>query len=143
MGIPGDLYQNAVIDHYKNPHNYRNLHQANRQADEMNPLCGDHIFVYLIIENGVIKDISFQGVGCALATASASMMTCLLKGKTEEEAKDLFDCFHKILTLPIDPGIDEGILGDLMVFSGLREYPVRAKCVTLAWKALRTALEKI
>ena len=143
MGIRDDLYQNAVLKHYKNPQNYRTLHQANRQADELNPLCGDHIFVYLMIEKGEIKDISFQGTGCALATASASMMTCLLKGKTEEQAKYLSDCFHKILTLPIDSSIDAEILGDLSVFSGIREYPVRAKCVTLPWKALRAALEKI
>jgi nitrogen fixation NifU-like protein len=143
MGSPYDLYQNTVIDHYRNPRNFRNLPHANRQAEELNPLCGDQILVYLIIENGAIEDISFQGMGCALATASASMMTGHLMGKTEKEALYISDCFHQILARPVDSSIDTAALGDLMVFSSVREYPVRSKCVTLPWKAMRAALEKV
>ena len=142
MGIPHDLYPNTIIDHYRNPRNFRVIPNANRQAEELNPLCGDQVFVYLAIENSAIKDIAFQGVGCALATASASMMTERLMGKTEKEARYISDCFHQILARPVDSSIDAAALGDLMAFSGVGEYPVRAKCVTLPWKALRAALLK-
>jgi nitrogen fixation NifU-like protein len=143
MGDPRDLYQDTIIDHYRNPRNFRNLIHANRQAEELNPLCGDQICIYLTIENSAIKDIGFQGIGCALATASASMMTVHLMGKTEDEAKYIFDCFHQMLSPAFDSATGGAKLGDLIVFSGVREYPIRAKCAALPWKAMRAALEKI
>lgn len=143
MGDLRDLYQNTILDHCRNPRNFRNLSHANREAVESNPLCGDQIRIYLTIENRVIKDIGFQGIGCALATASASMMTDHIMGKTEDEAKYIFDCFHQMLSRSVDSAFDSATLGDLIVFSGIREYPVRAKCATLPWKAMREALEKI
>lgn len=142
MGTPDNLYQNIIIDHYKNPRNFRNLPHANGQAEELNPLCGDQICVYLLLGNGVIKDITFQGKGCALATASASMMTGHLLGKTVEEARYISDCFHQILARHADSPPDSAALGDLMVFSSIREYPIRGKCALLPWTAMRAALRK-
>jgi nitrogen fixation protein NifU and related proteins len=136
-----DLYQETLLDHYKRPRNFREIEQANRRAEGFNPFCGDKICVYIQIENGIVKDISFVGVGCAISTASASMMTESLKGKTEAEAIALFERFHHLVA---DSGVsqpDPSVPGDLAVFSGVREYPVRVKCATLAWHTMRAALE--
>lgn len=136
-----DLYQEVILDHHKKPRNFRKLEHANRQADGYNPLCGDKLSVYLHIEGGIIKDIGFIGTGCAISTASASMMTESLKGKTEAEAKTAFDRFHQIVAKSAGAEQDPGGMGDMAVFSTLREYPVRVKCATLAWHAMRAALD--
>jgi nitrogen fixation protein NifU and related proteins len=136
-----DLYQETVLDHYKKPRNFRRLVHANRQADGQNPLCGDKVSVFIQIENGVVQDISFIGAGCAISTASASMMTENLKGKTESQAKAIYERFQQLVTDIAQPPLDPETLGELTVFSGVREYPVRAKCAMLAWHTLRAALE--
>jgi len=134
-----ELYQEVILDHHKRPRNFRRLETANRQAEGYNPLCGDKVSLYLRLEDGVVRDIGFQGSGCAISTASASMMTESLKGKSEAEVETLFRRFHDLLTgRPETPASD---LGKLAVFSGVREFPVRVKCATLAWHTLRAALE--
>jgi nitrogen fixation protein NifU and related proteins len=136
-----DLYQETVLDHYKKPRNFRRLAHCNRQADGQNPLCGDKLSVFVQIKNGVVQDISFIGAGCAISTASASMMTERLKGKTESQVKAIYDRFQQLVTGIAQPPLDPETLGELTVFSGVREYPVRAKCAMLAWHTLRAALE--
>jgi nitrogen fixation NifU-like protein len=134
-----ELYQEVILDHNKQPRNCYVMDCANRSADGHNPLCGDTVKVYLRIENGIIEEISFQGAGCAICTASTSLMTESVKGKTVEEAKDLFDEFHHMLTgVAAEQGLE---LGKLLVFEGVREYPVRVKCATLAWHTLNAAME--
>jgi nitrogen fixation NifU-like protein len=132
-----ELYQEVILDHYKTPRNFRKLERANRQAEGYNPLCGDKVNLYLEVENGILRDIGFQGSGCAISTASASMMTESLKGKSEADAEALFQRFHDLITGKSSPSD----LGKLAVFSGVREFPVRVKCATLAWHTLRAALE--
>ena len=136
-----ELYQEVILEHSKAPRNFRELTPANHKAEGYNPLCGDHFKVYLDVgEDGRIRDISFQGSGCAISKASASMMTQALKGKSRAEADKLFDRFHKLVTgHPING--DESELGKLSVFSGVSEFPIRVKCATLAWHTLRAALE--
>ena len=134
-----ELYQEVILDHHKRPRNFRKLEDANRRADGFNPLCGDKIHLYLRIEDGIVKDVGFEGSGCAISTASASMMTESLKGKTEAEAEALFGRFHDMVTGKSDP--DPASIGKLAVFMGVREYPVRVKCATLAWHTLRAALQ--
>ncbi len=136
-----DLYQDVILEHSKAPRNYRELAAANHKAEGFNPLCGDHFTVYLDLENDSIRDISFQGSGCAISKASASMMTQILKGKSKAEAEKLFGVFHAMVTgkAPADGSQPE--LGKLAVFSGVSEFPVRVKCATLAWHALHAALE--
>jgi len=136
-----DLYQQVILDHHKKPRNFRIPEKSNRRADGHNPLCGDKVSVYLIIEGGRIREIAFQGAGCAISTASASMMTEALKGKTEEEAEALFEQFHALVTGRTAAGGEDTDLGKLEVFSGVREYPVRVKCASLAWHTMRAALE--
>lgn len=134
-----ELYQQVILDHNKKPRNYRELEGANRQADGYNPLCGDKVHVYLHVANDVIQDISFQGSGCAISKASASMMTERLKGKTLAEAEAIFTTFHELVTgVAANPEAPE--LGKLAVFSGVREFPARVKCATLAWHTLQAAL---
>src|SRR5579871_2971539 len=127
-----DLYQEIILDHSKRPRNNRALEGPSRTAEGYNPLCGDKIKLFLDYENGVVKDISFQGSGCAISTASASLMTEMLKGKTKEQAEEMLWKFHDLLTKEqaSKPPSD---LGKLAVFSGVREYPARVKCATLAW----------
>ena len=134
-----DLYQEIILDHSKKPRNCRALAAATSTAEGYNPLCGDKIKLFLEYENGVIRDISFQGSGCAISTASASLMTETLKGKTKPEAEALLERFHDLLTKEetARPGPE---LGKLAVFSGVREYPARVKCATLAWHTLQAAL---
>jgi nitrogen fixation NifU-like protein len=136
-----DLYQEVILDHTKRPRNFRKLAAANRSAKGHNPLCGDRVTVYLNVDGGVVKDISFEGSGCAISTASASMMTESLRGKTQEEAEALFERFHNLVTGKPDESSEMPELGKLEAFSGVREYPVRVKCATLAWHTLRAALE--
>ncbi|MGE5480480.1 MAG: Fe-S cluster assembly sulfur transfer protein SufU [Chloroflexota bacterium] len=137
-----DLYQEVILDHNKNPRNFGQLTVFNYSAEGHNPLCGDRIDVYLQIENEKIADIKFEGAGCAISKASASIMTTLLKGKTIEEAKRLFDEFHDIVTADASEDIDPMNLGKLAVFCGVREFPARVKCASLAWHTMKTAIEK-
>jgi nitrogen fixation protein NifU and related proteins len=132
-----DLYQEVILEHSKQPRNYRNLADANRKAEGYNPLCGDHFTVFLQMDGDAIRDIAFQGSGCAISKASASMMTQALKGKTRADAERLFGKFHDLVTGHAN-GDD---LGKLAVFSGVSEFPVRVKCATLAWHTLHSALE--
>jgi nitrogen fixation NifU-like protein len=133
-----DLYQEVILDHTRHPRNFGTLANANRNAKGHNPLCGDQVSVYLQMEGDRIADISFQGSGCAISTASASLMTEALKGLTVAEARDLFHGFHNLVTTGGDPES----LGKLAVFSGVREYPIRVKCATLAWHAVQAALDQ-
>jgi nitrogen fixation NifU-like protein len=139
-----DLYQEVILEHSKAPRNYRALPASNHKAEGYNPLCGDHFTVYLDVEDkdGAerIRDISFQGSGCAISKASASMMTQSLKGKSRAEAEEIFDRFHKLVTGQLPAGAQTD-LGKLGVFAGVSEFPVRVKCATLAWHTLRAALE--
>jgi nitrogen fixation NifU-like protein len=133
-----DLYQEIILDHSKKPRNCKPMACATAMAEGYNPLCGDKIKLFLDYENGVVRDISFQGSGCAISTASASLMTEMLKGKTKEQAEALLWKFHDLLTKDQPPKPAD--LGKLAVFSGVREYPARVKCATLAWHTLKAAL---
>lgn len=134
-----ELYQEVILDHHKRPRNFHKLEDANRHAEGFNPLCGDKIQLYLRVEDGIVRDAGFEGSGCAISTASASLMTEMLKGKTEAESEALFEKFHDLVTGKSTP--DSASLGKLAVFSGVREYPVRVKCAVLAWHTLRAALQ--
>ena len=136
-----ELYQEVILDHSKKPRNFRPLEQATHKAEGYNPLCGDRITLYLHVEDGVLRDVSFQGSGCAISKASASMMTASLKGKNRGEALELFQEFHKMLAGNRDQKFDKERLGKLAVFSGVSEFPVRVKCATLPWHTFRAALE--
>lgn len=133
-----DLYQDVIFDHYKRPRNLGPLPEANRRADGYNPLCGDRVTLYLKIEDGVVTDARFEGSGCAISTASASLMTEMLKGKTEADADALFERFHELVAGSAPASAAE--LGKLAVFAGVREFPARVKCATLAWHTLQAAL---
>ena len=133
-----DLYQEVILDHSKQPRNYRELDGASNMAKGHNPLCGDKIDIYLKLEEGLISDISFQGSGCAISTASASMMTESLKGKNLEDAERLVKLFHGVVT---GQNEDTKDLGKLTVFAGVQQFPVRVKCATLAWHTLKAALD--
>jgi len=133
-----ELYQEVILEHSKKPRNFHVLEPASHKAEGYNPLCGDHFTVYVNVKDGAISDIGFQGSGCAISKASASMMTQTLKGKTTEEAENVFTRFHDLVTGHA-PGNGED-LGKLAVFAGVSEYPLRVKCATLAWHALRAAL---
>ena len=135
-----DLYQEVIFDHNRNPRNFRVIENADRQVEGFNPLCGDRLTLFLTLKGDVIEDASFQGSGCAISTASVSLMTDMIKGKTEQEAEQLFKIFHEMTT-----GKEENIqleaVGKLAVLAGVREYPARVKCATLAWHTLDTALK--
>jgi nitrogen fixation NifU-like protein len=135
------LYQEVILDHYKSPRNYKRLEDANRKAEGYNPLCGDHYIVYLKLEDDKIVDVSFEGSGCAISKASASMMSTVLKGKTREEARALFEKFHSLVTGELKPQGETDGLGKLEAFAGVSEFPIRVKCASLAWHAMRSALE--
>lgn len=134
-----ELYHEVIVDHCKSPRNFRKLETANHKAEGHNPLCGDELTVYLQVVDDRIADISFEGSGCAISKASASMMTQRLKGKTTEEADTVFEAFHEMVTGKTDA--DSDLLGKLAVFSGVCEYPVRVKCASLAWHTMHAALE--
>lgn len=135
-----DLYQEVVFDHNRNPRNFRVMEDATRKIEGFNPLCGDRITLYVKLEGDRIEDVSFQGSGCAISTASASLLTELVRGRTMEDAHQLFEAFHRITT-----GRDESAsleeLGKLAVLAGVRAYPARVKCATLAWHSLDAALK--
>ncbi len=137
INVIDDLYQEIILDHSKKPRNFGRIESPTAHADGYNPLCGDKLTLELLLEGDVVKEARFVGAGCAISVASASLMTESLKGKTRAEAEKLFEEFHKLLTTDAQP---EG-LGKLAVFSGVREYPTRVKCATLAWHTLKAALD--
>jgi nitrogen fixation NifU-like protein len=136
-----DLYQEVILEHSKTPRNYRELKASDHKAEGFNPLCGDRFTVYLDMEGDSIRDISFQGSGCAISKASASMMTQTLKGKTRKEAEELFERFHGVVTGQAPSNGNHAELGKLAVFSGVSKFPTRVKCAILAWHTLQAALE--
>lgn len=135
-----ELYQEVILDHSKSPRNFRMIEGADKKSEGYNPLCGDRITVYIKLDGDLIKDISFQGLGCAISKASTSMMTASVKGKTRKEAEILFENFHKMLARE-GSVFDKEKLGHLTIFQGVSEFPVRVKCATLAWHTLRAGLE--
>jgi len=135
------LYEQVILDHNKNPRNFGPLDPCDRKMEGFNPLCGDHFTIYVRLKDDVLDAVSFAGAGCAISKSSASLMTTVVKGKTTAEAKVLFERFHRMITSDPDAPIDEEALGKLRVFSGVREFPIRIKCATLAWHALNAALE--
>jgi nitrogen fixation NifU-like protein len=137
MSALNDLYQETIVDHSKRPRNRGTLAHATHTAEGHNPLCGDRLSLQLEVEDGRVQNVAFQGMGCAISTASASLMTDAVKGKTPEEAERIFQNFHTLLTEDKLPSPE---IGKLAVFSGVREYPMRVKCATLAWHTLRAAL---
>ena len=137
-----ELYKQVILDHNKNPRNFGELEGANHSAEGHNPLCGDHIELDIKVEGDKIEDIMFHGAGCAISKASASIMTTLLKGKTIEEAKKLFEDFRDIVTADPNEDIDTMDLGKLAVFCGVREFPARVKCASLAWHTMIQALDR-
>ena len=136
MSDSRDLYQQVILDHNRKPRNFRKIADANRTAEGYNPLCGDRITVELTVEDGIVKDVGFQGTGCAISKAAASMMTASVIGKPEREVDALFHRVHAMLT----GANDATEVGKLAVFAGVREFPSRIKCATLAWHALQAAL---
>ena len=139
-----ELYQQVILDHNKNPKNFRKIENPTHFAEGYNPLCGDHLLVYLTVgDNDTIADISFEGSGCAISKASASMMTTSLKGKTLTEAKNLFELFHHLIVGELKPNKDPNILGKLAIFSGIWQYPSRVKCASLSWHTMHGALNQL
>jgi len=138
MNDLADLYQDLIIEHYRRPRNHRLLEDANRSAEGFNPLCGDHVTLYLKVKDGVVEDVSFVGTGCAISTASASLLTESVKGRTEAEAQALIGDFQRLVTSEdVQPD-----LGKLQALAGVRRFPARVKCATLAWHTLRAALTR-
>jgi nitrogen fixation protein NifU and related proteins len=140
MSELSDLYQQVILDHNKKPRNFRRLEEANRTAEGYNPLCGDQLVIYMQLEDEMVKDISFEGSGCAISKAAASMMTQSIKGKTRQEAETLFKEFHRMVTGQLDEEAEENNLGRLTIFSGVREFPARVKCASLSWHTMHAAL---
>ena len=141
MNALTDLYQEVILDHSRHPRNFGHAEDANREAKGNNPLCGDRIAIYLRVEDGVIADVTFEAKGCAISLASASMMTDLIKGRSEDEAEALFGQFHALVTGNGEDAGKGSNLEDLEVLGGVREFPSRIKCATLAWHAMKAALE--
>lgn len=137
-----ELYQETILDHNKNPRNYRVMHDATHHLEGFNPLCGDRLHLYLRVENGVIKDASFEGQGCAISKSSASLLTASVKGKSIEEAEAMFKRFHDLVTSDIQSAPDTKALGKLAVFAGVREFPARIKCAILPWHTFHAALNQ-
>ncbi len=142
MSELSELYQQVILDHNKKPRNFHKLETANRRAEGYNPLCGDQLNVYLDVEGDQVKDVAFEGSGCAISKASASMMTQAVKGKTKAEAEQLFNEFHRMVRGELDAEADPNNLGRLKIFAGVREFPVRVKCATLSWHTLHAALNE-
>ena len=140
MSELSDLYQEVILDHNKNPRNFRDIEGADLTADGRNPLCGDALRVYVAMDGDTIADVAFKGSGCAISKASASMMTQAVKGKSRDEAEIIFEEFHKMVTGELDIETDENHLGKLKIFAGVREFPARVKCASLSWHTLNAAL---
>jgi nitrogen fixation NifU-like protein len=143
MSELADLYQEVILEHSKHPRNFHAMEAANHSAEGYNPLCGDHYTIFLQVEDGAVRDISFQGAGCAISKASASMMSQMLKGKTTAQAEEIFQKFHSVVTGSKSGEEPAGAqdLGKLTVFAGVAAFPTRIKCATLAWHTLHAALE--
>jgi nitrogen fixation NifU-like protein len=135
-----DLYQEVILDHNRRPRNFKEMPEASHSAEGYNPLCGDRLTLYLHLDGGVISDVSFQGSGCAISKASASLMTDALKGRSVAEARALFERFHRMVTTPPDRPVED--LGKLSALAGVREFPVRVKCASLAWHTLKAAIDR-
>jgi len=142
MSELSELYQAVILDHNKKPRNFHKLENANRKADGYNPLCGDQLSVYLQVEGDQVQDVSFEGSGCAISKASASMMTQAVKGKTKVEAEMLFNEFHRMATGELDEENEPNHLGKLTIFEGVRDFPARVKCATLSWHTMHAALNE-
>ena len=140
MSELSELYQQVILDHNKKPRNFHEMENANRSADGYNPLCGDQLKVYLHVEDGIVEDVSFVGSGCAISKAAASMMTQSVKGKERAEIESLFNEFHLMVTGELDEEATPNNLGRLKIFAGVRDYPARVKCASLAWHTLHAAL---
>ncbi len=138
-----DLYQQLILDHNKSPRNRRRLDDADRSAEGYNPLCGDRVTVYVAVDDDVVKDVSFEGSGCAISTAAASMMTQAVKGMTLREAETLFEAFHGLVAGDGEEAGERPDLGKLEAFAGVRRFPARVKCATLVWHTLKAALKKL
>ena len=141
MSDLAQLYQSVILDHNRNPRNFRALEDASGQAEGFNPLCGDRVKVWVKVEGDRIADVSFEGTGCALSKASASLMTTAIKGKSRADADRLYGLFHELVTGKAEDGAPREQLGKLKVFSGVAEFPSRVKCASLAWHALQSALK--
>ena len=137
-----ELYQQIILDHNKNPRNFGKIDAANRVREGYNPLCGDHLHVFLHVADDTIADISFEGSGCAISKASASLMTAALKGKPVPEAVAMFEKFQEMVTAEVDAPVDDQSLGKMAVFAGVREFPMRVKCATLAWHTMKAAVDE-
>jgi nitrogen fixation NifU-like protein len=135
-----DLYQEVILDHNRRPRNFRTIASPSHHAEGYNPLCGDRLHLYVQVSGDTITDVAFEGSGCAISKASASLMTDALKGKTVSEANSLFERFHRVVTTPPDQPVED--LGKLSVLAGVREFPVRVKCASLAWHTLKAALDR-
>lgn len=142
MSMLRELYQEVILDHNKNPRNFRRMEDATRHVEGYNPLCGDHYTLFVKVEGDVIKDVSFEGAGCAISKASASVMSSMLKGKTKADAENLFQEFHKLVKGELNAEENADRLGKLAAFAGVSEFPVRVKCASLAWHTLHAALEE-
>jgi len=140
MSELNELYQEVILDHNKNPRNFREIENADQTADGKNPLCGDALRVYVQMDGNTVTDVSFKGSGCAISKASASMMTQAIKGKSKEYAELLFNEFHRMVTGELDIETDENNLGKLKIFAGVLEFPARVKCASLSWHTLNAAL---
>lgn len=135
-----DLYQEVILDHNRRPRNFRVLEHPSHDAEGYNPLCGDRLHLYLEVDGGIVKDVAFQGSGCAISKASASLMTDSIKGRSTEEVLSLFERFHQMVTTPPESPVED--LGKLSVLAGVRQFPVRVKCASLAWHTLKAALQR-
>jgi len=140
MSELSELYQETILEHNKNPRNFREIEDADKSADGNNPLCGDALRVYVKLDGDMVEDVAFKGSGCAISKASASMMTQAVKGKTKAEAEAIFHEFHRMVTGDLDIETDENDLGKLKIFAGVLEFPARVKCASLSWHTLNAAL---
>jgi nitrogen fixation NifU-like protein len=140
MSELNDLYQEVILEHNKNPRNFREIPDADQYADGKNPLCGDALRVYIELDGDTVTDVAFKGSGCAISKASASMMTQAIKGKSREEAGMIFDEFHRMVLGELDEESEENHLGKLKIFASVREFPARVKCASLSWHTLNAAL---
>ena len=136
-----ELYQEIILEHNKTPRNFGKIETANRTQEGYNPLCGDHLHVHLHVNGDQIEDISFEGSGCAISKASASLMTATIKGAAVAEALELFEHFHQMVTAEVDEPVDDDRLGKMAIFAGVREFPMRVKCATLAWHTMKAAVQ--
>ncbi len=142
MSMLRELYQEVILDHNKHPRNFRKMEDATRHVEGYNPLCGDHYTLFVKVDGDVIKDVSFEGAGCAISKASASVMSSLLKGKTKADAETMFQDFHKLVKGEVNVEQNAEKLGKLAAFAGVSEFPARVKCASLAWHTLHAALNE-